>query len=628
MGTVYQAEDQLHRRCCAVKMLNNAGSCGADELRRFHNEATAISRLSHPNIVQMYDSLEDSYGRSYLVMELLDGVDLFAYLQAEGRLTLRRTQAIVAPVAAALYSAHRLGIIHRDIKPRNIFLSQQMGFHGPIEVVKVVDFGLAKVQTPLHQQTAQCVILGTPEYLSPEATFGRSDAVDARSDQWALAVTAYRLLSGYLPYEEEDVIQLLLRIRMHPPRPLRELVPDLPAYAEQAITRALSRKKEDRFPDIRAFADAFVGHALESSPACETMPSASLYLVDATRQTSSALLDEPTRPIAEGLLQTLLAEAGNSPGEASGASLATSAARRPIHETCVLADMTVPRSSFALSNSVRPTSAPTWLHKASVMLLAPLFMLSGTSDTPLQEQPRLTSSNVALSPIAAMARSIRTAETVRAAVQSTDKTEPQPTSAPSVAPTLSHAPNKRDMAQQRYRRLLPLAHSGSRAAPTTSSVQVTDSEHAVTSSVINAMQSAPIERVQIVEDADANARPAKPPSDGRLQNATTTDALATLNSRQVVRPTLAQNPPGVSFRRVAGKEPRLPPFILSVLRGEKVSATYKVCVNELGSVDAVTPLRGLPLGDEVVVAAIRTWRYLPMNARACMVLELPFEISK
>jgi serine/threonine-protein kinase len=115
MGTVYQAEDQLHRRCCAVKMLNNAGSCGADELRRFHNEATAISRLSHPNIVQMYDSLEDSYGRSYLVMELLDGVDLFAYLQAEGRLTLRRTQAIVAPVAAALYSAHRLGIIHRGL---------------------------------------------------------------------------------------------------------------------------------------------------------------------------------------------------------------------------------------------------------------------------------------------------------------------------------------------------------------------------------------------------------------------------------------------------------------------------------------------------------------------------------
>jgi len=628
MGSVYQAEDQFQRRCCAVKMLNNAGSCSADELRRFHNEATAISRLSHPNIVQVYDFLKDAYGRSYLVMELLDGVDLFAYLQAEGRLTLGRTQEIIAPVAEALYSAHRLGIIHRDIKPRNIFLSQQPGFHGPIEVVKVVDFGLAKVQNPLHQQTAQGVILGTPEYLSPEATLGRSDEVDARSDQWALAVTAYRLLSGCLPYEEDDVIQLLLKIRICPPRPLRELVPDLPAYAEQAIARALSRKKEDRFPDIRAFAEAFAGQVLEASSVREPRPSGARPIADCTRQIAPVLLDEPTRPIAEALLNTLLAEAGNSPAAARVAPVASPAARRPIQVAYDVADTAVPRSSLAIASIARPASTPSRIHKASVLLLTPLFLLSGAPDTPLQEQQSLAARSLIPGPVTPLARSIPATERASPMALLADNEEPQQTSAPTVLPMVSQASSKRAAAPQRSRRLLQRAHTGSRAVPTTSSAPVAAFERDVTPSGISAKDSPPVERVQIVDDEDPSPRPAKPPSDGRLQHVTPNGKLSTLHGRQVVGPPLAQNPSGNSFRRVAGKDPRLPPYVLSALRGEKVSATYKVCVNELGSVDAVTPLHGLPMGDEAVVAAIRTWRYLPMSARSCMVLELPFEISK
>jgi serine/threonine protein kinase len=520
MGSVYQAEDQFERRCCAVKMLNNAGNCSADELRRFHNEATAISRLSHPNIVQVYDFLKDAYGRSYLVMELLEGVDLFAYLQAEGRLTLRRTQEIIAPVAAALYSAHRLGIIHRDIKPRNIFLSQQAEFPGPSEVVKVVDFGLAKVQSAQHQQTAHGVILGTPEYMSPEATLGRSDEVDARSDQWALAVTAYRLLSGCLPFEEDDVIQLLLRIRTSPPRPLRELVPDVPAHAEQAITRALSRRKEERFPDIRAFAEAFVGTARMTSLVREPRPSASLSLAGSARQPVSVLLDEPTRPISEELLNTLLAEAGNGPAGDSQAPLASPKALRRVQAPCKVAGTALPRSSLALGSIARIVSTPSWLHRASVLLLAPLFLLSGAPDTPFQEPQSLAARSVIPSPTTATARSIPAATNSAPVALLIEKNEQQQTGAPTALPDPSHTPSKREVVSQRSRRLLPRVHTGARGTRTASAIQPADSVRDVTSAVPDTKRSAPLERIQIVDDEDASPRDTKTPSDGHFRSTT------------------------------------------------------------------------------------------------------------
>jgi serine/threonine protein kinase len=628
MGSVYQAEDQFQRRCCAIKMLNNAGSCSADELRRFHTEATAISRLSHPNIVQVYDFLKDSHGRSYLVMEYLEGVDLFAYLQAEGRLTLRRTQEIIAPVAEALYSAHRLGIIHRDIKPRNIFLSQRPGSYGLSEVVKVVDFGLAKVQSHLHQQTAQGVILGTPEYLSPEATFGRSDEVDARSDQWALAVTAYRLLSGCLPYEEDDVIQLLLRIRMCPPRPLRELVPDLPAYAEQAIARALSSKKEHRFSDIREFAEALAGPAMGASPVRDPMPSVSLSRAEPVRRTVSEFLAEPTRPISEELLNTLLAAAGDSPAAVSVEPLALPQAFRPVLATDEVANTAMPRSSWALARARWQASPPGWLHKVGVLLLAPLCLMSGAPDTLLQEPRSLAARSAIPAPMTMRAISRTATEGALAMALLADMKEPKQASTPAAQPSLNHAPLQRKAAPQRSRRLLQRAHSGSGTGPTASPIQPADSDRDVTSSVSDTKRTAPMARVQIVDDEDSSPRDAKTLSDRPVRSSTTLSKPAAPPISPSLATTLPQSPPENSFRRIAGKDPRLPPYVLSALRGEKVSATYKVCVNELGSVDTVIPVHGLPLGDEAVVAAVRTWRYLPMRSRSCTALELPFEISK
>lgn len=627
MGSVYQAEDQFQRRCCAVKMLNNAGSCSADELRRFHNEATAISRLSHPNIVQIYDFLKDAHGRSYLVMELLDGVDLFAYQQAEGRLTLRRAQEIIGPVAEALYSAHRRGIIHRDIKPRNIFLSQQLGFNGPTEVVKVVDFGLAKVQSHLHQQTAQGIILGTPEYLSPEATLGRTDEVDARSDQWALAVTAYRLLSGCLPYEEDDVIQLLLKIRMCTPRPLRELAPDLPAYAEQAIARALSQKKEDRFPDIRAFAEAFVGPTLGSLANHASTLSVPSFTTHPAQQATGSCLDEPTVPIAAALLNTLLTQTESSRADMSSAQSIPAPAPKTAERNREATNAAIQMKRLALPCAGRPATPPSWLHRMRVLFLAPLFLLSGPPDLPAEERKTLAADSVNPAPKAGVANALNYAECALSRASPAERNEMARPHTHTLPASSSPSPIRREAVPQRSRRPLPRVHAGSRATSAVSVVAASGSATDITSSAAST-GGAPAMRVQIVDDGDTSTRDGKSTMDARVQDASVTRPLATSPSNQMGPPAVPQSLNGGSMHRIAGMDPKLPPFVLSALRGERLSATYKVCVNQLGYVDAVAPLRGLPMGDDAVLTAVRTWRYLPMKARSCMVLELPFEISK
>ena len=263
MGEVYRATDLLRRQPCAVKLVcpNASGSLHAHE--RFPNEAKLVSRLFHPNIVLLREFSTDSDGTHFLVMELLDGQDLHAVLAQQGALSFERTLSIVQQAGAALHYAHELGVVHRDIKPNNIFLSRQKTpDNGVREIVKVLDFGLAKLieGTPWGAGVATdaakltCgIVVGTPGYLAPEMASGALRSADPRSDQWALAVVTYEMLTGRLPFEHPNVYQVcnMICTTAHPS--LRQLVPGLPAYVYEAVDRALSKRPQDRFASVSEF---------------------------------------------------------------------------------------------------------------------------------------------------------------------------------------------------------------------------------------------------------------------------------------------------------------------------------------------------------------------------------------
>ena len=266
MGEVYRAYDLKARQPCAIKLVLPSAIGRLQAHKRFLTEAEAISRLFHPNIVEVRSFDEDEDGTKFLVMELLEGEDLQSLLSRSGRLPLERALGILRAVGSALQYAHDLGVVHRDIKPSNIFLSRTVRRNGnATEQVKVLDFGLAKLQGQSGQlvttaaegsdqaKLSHGLVLGTPTYLPPESMRPGARRLDPRVDQWSLAVVAYQLLSGMLPFEHPNPRQLALRIRYEDPLPLRLLSPELPPHVYLAIEVALSKRREHRFAQIKDF---------------------------------------------------------------------------------------------------------------------------------------------------------------------------------------------------------------------------------------------------------------------------------------------------------------------------------------------------------------------------------------
>ena len=262
VGAVYCAMDLRTGRLCAIKILHTAVDENSDAHARFVNEGQIVAQLFHPNIVEMQEFGSDEDGTPFLVMEMLHGPTLLDLIRGGGRLPLSRVIHIARQVGSALHAAHSVGIVHRDIKPQNIVLhrdSSESGRGGGKETVKVVDFGLSRMLSARGQQTAPGIIVGTIEYMSPEATSGRREDVDARTDQWALAVVVYRLLSGTLPYQDRDPVRLLLKIRSGRHVPLSQHVPVLPPFVSAAVERALAKDKQQRFDSVQDFVRALQG---------------------------------------------------------------------------------------------------------------------------------------------------------------------------------------------------------------------------------------------------------------------------------------------------------------------------------------------------------------------------------
>jgi eukaryotic-like serine/threonine-protein kinase len=241
-------------RLVAIKILKPEVATNEQFAGRFLQEARSAAELHHKNIVEISDYGVDG-DRPYMVMEYLEGESLGAYMKREGRLSAGRVVAIMEPVLRALSVAHERGIIHRDIKPDNIFL--QRDEDGGEPTPKVVDFGIAKRQSneDSPQLTTATMALGTPAYMSPEQIMSSKNATGA-ADQYAVGVTFYQALTGAYPFEATTINQFIVAKATQDPRSIGELRADLDPAFVAVIMRTLARKPEDRFPTIHALREA------------------------------------------------------------------------------------------------------------------------------------------------------------------------------------------------------------------------------------------------------------------------------------------------------------------------------------------------------------------------------------
>jgi serine/threonine-protein kinase len=255
MGAVYRAEHTMMRRDLAIKVLLPELGGKEEFARRFEREAESASRLAHPNIIAMTDFGRAPNGSLFLVMEFLAGESLSSVI-SRGPLPRPRALNVIRQVLRALDHAHSAGVVHRDLKPDNIMLVER---DGQRDVVKILDFGIAKVTEPTsggEALTQAGVIFGTPEYLSPEQALG--EAVDARADIYAAGVILYEMLAGRKPFESDDKVKIISMHLAHAPPRIRDVSPtaDVPVALEQVILQALEKSRENRFATATAFLQA------------------------------------------------------------------------------------------------------------------------------------------------------------------------------------------------------------------------------------------------------------------------------------------------------------------------------------------------------------------------------------
>lgn len=254
MGTVFEAEHLRLHRNVAVKLLPPELVSRPELLDRFRLEAEIVSQLEHPHIVTVLDFDVTERGEPYLVLELLHGETLEKRVDRGAPLALEDAVGITTQVASALSASHRAAVVHRDLKPSNIFL---VDAPGESAFVKLLDFGISKKLGTHRRITRDHVLVGTPEYMAPEQATGKAELVGPRSDQYALAVVAYEMLTGWQPFLHEDIRVVLGRVASLDVPPASSVAAGVPAEVDRVLARALEKDEAKRFDDILEFSSEF-----------------------------------------------------------------------------------------------------------------------------------------------------------------------------------------------------------------------------------------------------------------------------------------------------------------------------------------------------------------------------------
>jgi serine/threonine protein kinase len=266
MGRVYLALHTVTGQKVALKMLLPQLLGDARLKARFVNEAKVLAKVEHANLVQLLGFI-DGPQAAFIVMPFVAGVTLDRIIHKEGQLSTTQAFDLFSQMCEGLAHMHRHGVMHRDLKPSNV-LVQEDGR------VRITDFGIARA-VGSEKLTMDGMVVGTAEYLAPEQASG-TDRDDTRSDQYAVAILLYEMLTGRVPFRNPSAAKVLLKQVSAPPPPPRTIRPELPVGVEQALLRALEKKPTDRFPDVLAFRDAVAaglnGEVALPAPGRATLP--------------------------------------------------------------------------------------------------------------------------------------------------------------------------------------------------------------------------------------------------------------------------------------------------------------------------------------------------------------------
>src|ERR1700728_1314404 len=311
MAEIYRARDRLLDRPVALKVLFPELSVDRSFVERFRREAQAAANLSHPNIVPVFDWGEDT-GTYFIVMEFIDGRPLSSILKTAGPLSAERTADIAAPVAAALGYAHKHGVVHRDVKPGNVLITDD-------GQVKVTDFGIARAVNTEESLTQTGAVMGTATYFSPEQAEGMG--VDARTDIYSLGVVLFEMVTGRPPFMGDTPVAVASKhVRENPPTP-REINPGVPPDLEAIILKCLAKSPDHRYAtgddlriDLLRFREGravgAVAPPMMAPPTMGTTQALSYGGTQTLAQVAGHDVDEPERSrtgLYAGLLVVLLA---------------------------------------------------------------------------------------------------------------------------------------------------------------------------------------------------------------------------------------------------------------------------------------------------------------------------------
>jgi eukaryotic-like serine/threonine-protein kinase len=317
MGIVYLAEHPLIGRRVAIKVIHPDFAENPEAVSRFFTEAQAVNRIGHPNIVDITDYGQTPQGEAYFVMEFLAGESLSAR-QRRAPLGLGEALHVAWQIADALAASHAAGILHRDLKPDNVFLLKQQ--RDPL-FVKVLDFGLAKLTgdpgaagAPGHKTRAGTV-MGTPHYMSPEQCQGRPD-IDARADIYALGIMLFEMVTGQVPFTGNGYTEIILKHMMEPPPMARALLPSCPVWLEHLILQLLAKDRDYRVQTMGEVRDAIAWGMEQDGLTPQAM-----------RSGGSGMTALPTPPPAPGP-RANVSTLGLSTGEATAVGDGSRPARR------------------------------------------------------------------------------------------------------------------------------------------------------------------------------------------------------------------------------------------------------------------------------------------------------------